>query len=213
MSYKAKSQSTEKHTPKRWRWYHGVLFYAGVQAVSFGLGKFVKSIKESSDPKLAEQLVGNRAYDEYYNNLKQPVFAPPDWSFAPAWTLNNGLAIWGLLRVLNMPKQKSGRDAFIFLQAAFWVTFVSFNALYFGLRSPVLGAIDTNVGLVLTVASEYVALSQLKDTETALSQSTTLVWLVLAAATATTVAAWNEDEFYNSRPLVDPSPSFGWVKR
>ncbi|MDQ3257628.1 MAG: tryptophan-rich sensory protein [Acidobacteriota bacterium] len=144
--------------------------------------------------------------------MKQPVFAPPDWSFAPAWTLNNALAIWGLLRVLNMPKQKSGRDAFISLQTAFWITFVAFNPLYFGLRSPVLGAIDTSLGLALTVASD-VAVSRLKGTETALSQSTTLLWLLLAAATATTMAAWNEDEFCNFRPLVEPSPSSAWMKQ
>ena len=111
-----------------------------------------------------------------------------------------------------MPEQKPGRNEFIFLQTAFWVTFVGFNPLYFGLRSPVLGAVDTNVGFVLTAASEYVAVSQLKDTKTAFSQSTTLLWLALAAATATTVAMWNEDEFYNSRPFVDPSPSSKWVK-
>lgn len=145
--------------------------------------------------------------------MRQPVFAPPDWSFAPAWTLNNALAIRGLLRVLNMPEHKPGRDAFLRLQAAFWVTFVSFNPLYFGLRSPILGAVDTNVGLALTLASEYVALSELEDTQVALSQSTTLLWLALAAATATTVAAWNEDEFFDSRPLIEPSPLSSWMKR
>lgn len=73
---------------KKWRWYHGVLIYAGVQAVSFGLGKLVQTIKEQSKPKIDEQVLGNESYNEFYNNLKQPVFAPPDWSFAPAWTLN-----------------------------------------------------------------------------------------------------------------------------
>lgn len=203
----------QSDAPRKWCWYQGVLFYAGVQAVSFGLGKLVKSVRQSSEPKLTEQIVGNESYDEFYNGLKQPVFAPPDWSFAPAWTLNNALAIWGLLQVLNMPRRKPGRDEFLFLQAAFWVTFVGFNPLYFGLRSPILGALDTNVGLALTAASEYVALARLKDTKTALSQSTTLLWLVLAAATATTVAAWNEDEFLNSRPLVEPSPQSSWVKQ
>jgi len=105
------------------------------------------------------------------------------------------------------------RAEFLALQAAFWINFVGFNPLYFGLSSPILGAIDTNIGLTLTAASEYVALSQLKDTETALSQSATLVWLLLAAATATSVAAWNEDEFFESRPFVKPSPSSGWVKQ
>lgn len=197
----------------KWRWYHGVLFYAGVQAVSYGLGKLVQSAKAQSQPEIDEQILGNESYNEFYNNLNQPVFAPPDWSFAPAWTLNNALAIYGLLRVLNMPQEKPGRSEFLALQTAFWVVFVGFNPLYFGLRSPILGAVDTNVGLALTAASEYVAASQLKDDKTALSQSTTLIWLILAAATATTVAIWNEDEFFKSRPLVEPSLRSGWLKQ
>lgn len=201
----------ETSSDVKWRWYHGVLFYAGVQAASFGLGQLVKSVKQRSQPRLSEQLVGNAANNEFYNDLKQPIFAPPDWSFAPAWTLNNALAIWGLLRVLNMPKEKPGRAEFLYLQTAFWITFVGFNPLYFGLRSPILGAVDTNVGLFLTAASEYVALRRLKDTETALSQSTTLIWLALAAATANTVAAWNEDEFYDTPPAA-AAPT-NWVKQ
>jgi hypothetical protein len=37
-----------------------------------------------------------------------------------------------------------------------------------------------------------------------------LPWLILAAATATTVAAWNNDEFYNTSPFAEAAP--GWVK-
>lgn len=196
----------------KWRWYHGVMFYAGVQAVSFGLGKLVQTVKEQSKPKIDEQVLGNESFNEFYNNLKQPVFAPPDWSFAPAWTLNNAWAIYGLLRVLNMPPEKRGRSRFLALQTAFWMTFVGFNPLYFGLRSPILGAVDTNIGLALTAASEYVAVAQLKDEKTAVSQSTTLLWLMLAAATATTVAIWNEDEFFESRPFVGLSSASGWAK-
>lgn len=212
MSNPKETETLQKVKTGKWRWYHGVLLYAGVQAVSFGLAKIVKSFNERSEPKLTEQIAGNKDYNEFYNSQKQPVFAPPDWAFAPAWTLNNTLMIWGLLRALNMPKEKKGRDEFLALQAAFWVVFVAFNPLYFGLRSPILGAIDTNIGLILTAASEYVAVSKLKDTEVAVSQSTTLIWLTLAAVTATAIAAWNEDEFFGSRPFVEPSALSGWVK-
>lgn len=207
------NEAAVENSTKKWRWYHGVLFYAGVQAVSFGLGKLVQTVAKQSEPQLTEQIAGNSSYFEFYNELTQPVFAPPDWSFAPAWTLNNALMIWGLLRVLNMPKEKTGRDEFLALQAAFWITFVAFNPLYFGLRSPILGAIDTNIGLALTAAGVYVATSKLKDSKTAVLHSPTLLWLVLAAATATTVAVWNKDEFFNSRPLIEPAASSSWVKK
>ena len=201
------NEMTEASRPKKWRWYHGVLFYAGVQVVSYGLGKLVQNIAAQSKPQLTEQIAGNSLYNAFYNSLTQPVFAPPDWSFAPAWTLNNWLAIWGLLRVLNMPPEKAGRTEFLALQMAFGIVFVGFNPLYFGFRSPILGAIDTDIGLVLTAASEYVAVAKLKDSPTAFSQSTTLLWLVLAAATATTVAAWNEDEFFQTRAVIEPISS------
>lgn len=206
-------ETTEKNSKKKWRWYHGVLIYAGVQAVSFGLGKLVQTAAKQSKPQLTEQIAGNSSYFEFYNELKQPVFAPPDWAFAPVWTFNNALMIWGLLRVLNMPKGKPGREEFLVLQAAFWISFVAFNPLYFGLRSPILGAIDTNVGLVFTAAGVYVAASKLKDSKTAALHSPTLLWLILAAATAAVVAVWNKDEFFNSRPLIEPIASSGWVKK
>ncbi len=201
------------NSTKKWRWYHGVLFYAGVQAVSFGLGKLVSKVVEKSEPQLTEQIAGNSSYFEFYNELTQPVFAPPDWSFAPAWTLNNVMMIWGLGRVLSMPQEKAGRDEFLALQTAFWISFVAFNPLYFGLRSPILGAIDTNLGLALTAGGTAVAVSKLKDSPTAVLQLPTLLWLMLAAAAAATIAVWNKDEFFDSRPIIEPLAASGWVKK
>jgi tryptophan-rich sensory protein len=195
---------------RRWRWYHGALFYAGVQALTFGLGKIVQRRGGHTSPELGESIWGNTANNAFYNRLRQPVFAPPDWVFGPVWTTNNALCIWGLLRVLNMPKDTAGRIVFLTLQGLVWLCFSSFNALYFGLRSPINGAIDTNVGLAATIASMYIALFRLRDTLAALSQSTILPWLVLASATATTVALWNRDEFYGTDALIDPEPE--WVR-
>ncbi|MBC8159584.1 MAG: tryptophan-rich sensory protein [Roseiflexaceae bacterium] len=193
-----------------WRWYHGAIFYAGVQLLSFGLGKLAQRSKGASSPKLGESIAGNAANDDFYNRLTQPIFAPPAWSFAPVWTLNNVLCLWGLLRSLNMPVGRPGRAAFIGLQGVVWVSFASFNALYFGLRSPINGAASTLLGLLATVASIYVAVFRLRDRRVALSQSTILPWLVLASATATTVAAWNHDEYYEAGPFSAPVP--GWAK-
>ena len=207
------NKPTKENSAKKWRWYHGVLFYAGVQGLSFGLGKLVSKVVEKSEPQLIEQIAGNASYNEFYNDLTQPVFAPPDWSFAPAWTLNNALMIWGLGRVLNMPPEKAGREEFLAWQTAFWIVFVAFNPLLFGLRSPILGAIDTNVGLVLTAGGTAVAASKFKDSPTAVLQSPTLLWLALAAVTATTIAVWNKDEFFDSCPLVKPTLASGWAKK
>ncbi len=196
--------------PGRWRWYHAAAFYAGVQGLSFGLGLLAKRSRGGSSPKLGESIVGNAANDAFYNRLVQPIFAPPDWVFAPVWTLNNLLCLWGLLRVLNMLAGRPERGTFLWLQGSVWLSFVAFNGLYFGLRSPINGALSTNIGFAATVASMYVALFRLRDGRAALSQSTILPWLVLATATANTVAAWNRDECYEVGPFITPPP--GWSK-
>lgn len=203
-------QNKELGSSGKWRWYHGLLFFGVIQAFEFGLGKLAQMVLGRNQPKVGASVVGNAANDQFYNSLKQPTFAPPDWSFAPVWTLNNALCIWGLLRVLNMPQEKPGRTPFLALQALVWFCFTTFNAAYFGMRSPVNGAILTDIGLGGTLASIYVALAQLKDERVALSQSTVLPWLLLAGPTATTIAAWNRDDFYNAGPFVEAAPQ--WVK-
>lgn len=126
------------------------------------------------------------------------------------WTTNNASCVWGLLRVLNMPKDMLDRTAFLTLQGMVWLCFSLFNALYFGVRSPTNGAVDTNIGLAATIAIMYIAPFRLGDTRAALSRSTILPWLVLASATATTVALWNRDEFYGTDALIDPE--YEWVR-
>lgn len=196
-------------TPRRYGWKAGLAFYIGIQAASFGLGLIAKRAKGQSQPRPGESLVGNEANNAYYNSLRQPVFAPPDWSFAPVWTLNNALQIWGLLHVLNLPRDTPGRSTFLALQSAFWGTFVAFNPLYFGLRSPILGSATTQAGLLLTTASAVVAL-QMEDRRALASLATVLPWLVIAGATSGSVALWNRDDLFDAGPFAEPPE--GWVK-
>ena len=190
-------------------WKRGLLFYLGVQAASFGLGLVAKQAKGLSCPRPAESLVGNEANNSYYNSLRQPVYAPPDWLFAPVWTMNNALQIWGLLHVLNAPRGTPGRLAFLAFQGAFWGTFVAFNPLYFGLRSPILGAATTHAGTVLTIASAGAAL-KMRDRKALASLATVLPWLILAGATSTSIALWNRDDLFNRGPFAEPPA--GWAK-
>lgn len=196
--------------PRRLGWRSGLGFYLGVQAASFALGAVAKRAKGLNDPKPGESLVGNEANNAYYNSLRQPVLVPPDWAFAPVWTLNNALQIWGLLHTLNRERGTPGRAAFLGLQGAFWATFVAFNPLYFGLRSPLLGTAVTQAGLGLTGASAAVAAVRMKDGKALASLATVLPWLAIAAATSGAIAAWNRDDFFQAGPFVEPPA--GWVK-
>lgn len=187
---------------REWKWYHGAALYVGANAATFALERLAKR----SQAHVPEQ----EPDKAYYRQQKRAVFAPPSWAFGPAWTLNAISLIWGGLRVLNLPKRTQGRKPFLALQTAFWLLYVAFTPLFFGLRSPILGAIVTHLTLGVTAASEVVAVKQLKDKPTAFSQLSTLVWLVVASATALTTALWNRDPFLKQPASVKPDKA--WLK-
>lgn len=192
---------------QRWNLGHSVLLFGGIQVALFGLGYFVKFIRGQRGPLFGEAIVGNEENNDYYNQFKQPVFAPPDWVFAPVWSVNNALVVWGITRVMNKPEGSPGRERFLALQAASLLEFSAFNAAYFGLNSPINGAVLTVTDLFAIIECMRIALYQMKDWKVVLSLSTLLPWLVLASFTSTAVALWNRDGFYRTEPLVTP-PQF-----
>lgn len=185
----------------RWRWYHGVAFYALVQGVTFGLSGLTSAISGNRGKSLREDIFGDVSY---FRNLKQSVFSPPSWVFGPAWTINNISVIIGTWRVLNMPKKTPGRSSYLALQGASWLNYVVFNAAYFSLRSPINAFVLTLSMFLLTIASGLVAIFRLKDTRVALSLATLFIWLIIALTAATFQAAWNYDDFYHVGPFTQP---------
>lgn len=192
---------TESGQPT-WRWYHGVIFYAVVQVLTFGLSGLTSLINGNKGKNVGETLFGNPAY---FRSLKQSVFAPPSWVFGPAWTINNIAVIWGNLQVLNKPVNTPGRQTFLTLQTVTWIDYVLFNAGYFALRSPINAFALTLLFFVMTVASGFVAIFRLKDTKVALSLATLFIWLLIALSAATFQMLWNRDEFYNLGPFTEPN--------
>lgn len=196
----------------KWNWYHGMLFFVGVEVAASVLAKFAKKTRNSKSSQEETLQTSNQGeeYNAIYNSLKQPVFAPPGAVFFPIWLINNSLATWGLLQVLNKSANTSGRREFLASHSAFWFTYTTFTSAYFSQRSPIKGAVLTDIGLIAALLAEYFALFGLKDKKVALSLVTLVPWLLLAAPTATTVALWNRDEFYEIGPAFD-APS-NWVK-
>lgn len=195
---------TIQSAPRRWCWYHGVIFYIIVQALTFGLSGLVSAINGDTGKSLREDIFGNPSY---FKSLKQSIFAPPAWVFGPAWTINNISVIWGTLNVLNKPKNTPGRRSFLTLQAASWLNYSIFNAAYFSLRSPINALVLTLSMLVLTILSGFVAIFRLKDTRAALSLATLFIWLIIALTAASFQAVWNHDDFYDVGPFVEVNPT------
>jgi tryptophan-rich sensory protein len=199
-----KAAAKEDTGQQQWHWYQGLAFWAIVQLLTFTLSGLTSIASGNTGKNLRENLFGNASY---FRELKQSVIAPPSWVFAPAWTINNFFALWAALRVLNKPKGTAGRSTFLALQAATWVEFVLFNAAYFSLRSPINALLLTITFFAFTIASGFVALFQLKDTNVALLLTTLYIWLIIASTAATFQVLWNHDDLYNVGPFAEPIPS------
>lgn len=182
----------------KWRWYHGVAFYALVQALTFGLSGLTSIASGNRGKDLWEDFFGNV---DYFRELKQSVFSPPSWVFGPAWTINNISVIIGTWRVLNMPKNTTGRKAFLTAQGVSWLNYILFNAAYFSLRSPINAFILTLSMFVLTIVSGFIAIFRLRDTRVALSLATLFIWLLIALTAGGFQAAWNYDDLYHVGPF------------
>ena len=129
-----------------------------------------------------------------YNSFQQPNVAPPDWLFPPMWLFLNITSLVALYIVANSPKQQPKKQLFLALEMFGWVLFAIFTTLYFGLNSPILGAIDTVAGLIVAVASLICCYSISRKASILISFRA--LWLVLASYVSVYVALNNVDPFF-----------------
>ncbi|HVW86318.1 MAG TPA: tryptophan-rich sensory protein, partial [Bryobacteraceae bacterium] len=149
--------------PKRYRWWHGAAFYAGIQVASFALKTAARALANPAEPD------SSAADRQFYRSERLPVFAPPGAAFPIAWSINSISSIAGGLHVLNLPAGTEGREEFLKFQGAAWALFSTFNAAYFGLRSPLNAAAVTLLYSAVTAASLDIAWRRMRDPAAALS--------------------------------------------
>jgi tryptophan-rich sensory protein len=189
---------------KRYRWWHGVVFYAGVQLTQLAIRAAVRHARGGITGAIGEE---DR---ESYRSERLPAYAPPAIAIPIVWSINCTSLIAGGLHVLNLPEETEGRAEFLRLQASAWALFSLFNTAYFELRSPINVALLTFAYSAVTVASLAVALGRMEDRTAAFSLATTVAWLALANPLAVTQAAWNRDPFWKVGPFT--MPPRGWEK-
>lgn len=170
--------STSPSAP-RWHWYHAAAI--GIAANAVG-----------SLP------AGFRGDQSYFDKLNTPPGSPPGWLFPPVWAFNNATTLWSNLRVANLPPDTPDRRAALTLEGISWVLFASFSGLYFGLRSPVLGAAVTLASLGCTAAG--VVLTSRMDRKAAWGLTPRLAWLGYASYVAAASALTNRDDFLQWNP-------------
>ena len=143
---------------------------------------------------------GYNGEEAFYNNFELPGIAPPDWLFAPVWLFNNITSLIALYIVANMPKEVPRRKLFLWLEGVMWLLFAIFSILYFGLRSPILGAVDTALGLAATTFSLRLAYDL--DRRAFWYILPRFLWLLLATYVSVYVAIFNRDVLLNVGPFV-----------
>lgn len=125
----------------------------------------------------------------FYNEFRQPWYAPPDWCFAPVWLLLNLTSLWALAHALNTPVSSPAKSLLLRSELLGWVLFAIFSPLFFGLQSPILGAVDTALGWV--VASCSVVWAQRLSRLSAGLIALRWIWLTLATAVSGYIAINN----------------------
>lgn len=164
----------------RFRWWHAVGIFALANAASAAPA-------------------GYGGDDAFYNSFRQPSVAPPDWLFAPMWVLLNLTSLYALYRVAHRPAATGVHKTFYISEGVFWITFATFTTLYFGMKSPMLGALNTLVGLAATAVSTRQAAKVDPIATTCLAPR--LAWLALAGFVSVYVALHNRDELIGAGPL------------
>lgn len=172
------TQDSTPARPPRFRWWHGLAIFTAANAISV----------------IPAGLQGDF---DFYNDFKRPKIAPPDWLFAPMWLCLNVASLIALARVANHPQQSPDQQQVYVLEGSAWVLFAAFNSLYFGLKSPVLGAADTAAGLAVGLGS--LAACARVDRQAALLILPRVLWLVLATYVSVWVARNNPDPFLDGR--------------
>lgn len=105
------------------------------------VGKFILSILLPLAIGFFASFFTQASVDTWYQTINKPVINPPDWVFAPVWTLLYILV--GLAFYLVWEKNFGSKKKML-LTIYFAQLFLNFlwSLLFFGLKNPILGLID-----------------------------------------------------------------------
>ncbi|MEW9616982.1 TspO/MBR family protein [Shinella sp. S4-D37] len=114
--------------------------------------------------------------DEWYRSLAKPAFNPPDWVFAPVWSL-----LYAIIGVVGARTWLALRRS---MAMRLWFAQMIFNfawsPVFFGLHDPA-SAMIVILGLLVCVAA-FIAVSWRQDRTAALLFAPYLAWVAFATA-------------------------------
>ena len=122
---------------------------------------------------------------DWYQSLAKPSFNPPNWVFAPVWSL-----LYVIIGVVGARTWLTLRHS---MAMRLWFAQLVFNfawsPVFFGLKDPV-SAMIVILGLLVCVAG-FIAVSWRQDRTTALLFLPYLAWVAFATALNTAIIALN----------------------
>lgn len=122
---------------------------------------------------------------EWYRTLEKPAFNPPDWVFAPVWSI-----LYLIIAIVGARTWLSGRQgAAIRLWFAQLVFNFAWTPVFFGLQDP-LSALIIILGLVVSVAA-FIVVTWRPDRLSALFFLPYLAWVAFAACLNAAIVALN----------------------
>ncbi|MBS1585036.1 MAG: tryptophan-rich sensory protein [Bacteroidetes bacterium] len=166
----------------KYKWWHGVLALAAVTIVGV-----LQSGRKTDTRKM------------YKRKNEQASWAPPAWLFGPAWTVNNIMLLWGLIRILN-DKSLSNRTLLLGLQGGIWGIYLSFGYVYFRKGSTILAEVWTQTDAILATASLVTAMRS--NREIALAYLPLFVWTWYASSVSAYQVLKNPDPYFHTAATI-----------
>ena len=146
----------------------------------------VLAIAAVGSASVAAQIATYPNLAPWYSSLVKPAFNPPNWIFAPVWTILYALMAFAVWRILRLPQTSAARRTALTLFFVQLTLNAAWSWMFFGANSPLLGIINIIPQLLVIVAA-VVAFYRL-DKAAAWCLAPLAAWV--AFASALNVAIW-----------------------
>ncbi|SCY26955.1 TspO/MBR family protein [Microvirga guangxiensis] len=127
---------------------------------------------------VAGSLVTQPNIPTWYAGLAKPGFSPPNWLFAPVWTMLYAMMAYALWRILSLPRSTPGRTGAIVIFFVQLALNSAWSFAFFGAQSPLLGLVVI-AALIVAILSTIAAFWKL-DRVAALLFVPYLAWVCFA---------------------------------
>jgi len=117
----------------------------------FGFG--VLAIAAVGSASFAAQIATYPNLAPWHASLVKPAFNPPNWIFAPVWTILYALMAFAVWRILRLPLTSAARRFALTLFFVQLTLNAAWSWMFFGANSPLLGMINIVPQLIVILAA------------------------------------------------------------